>query len=125
MKKEIYSHYQDIWDRGPYSLEKFNKIINDTFEEVKKNFRENLQRFTIEIFNEYNGYDGDYGIRLTFYRFETDEEEKKREEREAKTLERMEKLKEANKKKAEKVKDKKKDPEYIKYLELKKKYKNL
>jgi len=120
-----------IYENEEITLEDFNKKVNDQIELAKKIFKENMEldnyelvKFALMLEKEYDDHNSN--LVLNVYRTETDKELKKRLEsikfREEADRVRKEK-KEENKKKKEKILEElNKNEEYLKFLELKKKF---
>lgn len=129
MKQEVKAYDKEIYHTGPYTLEEFNDICKNYFEEAKAVWEDKttqITRFTLELVTEWGSYgDRDRDVlTMHIFRTETDEEEKTRLEKAVKEKERIKKQKAtllANKKKKEELES---NPEYKKFLKLKEKYEN-
>lgn len=130
MKQIVKAYEIELYDNGPYTLEKFTTLCNEKFAAAKKNWQiatSIIESFTIEAKLE-SDYGSDYSyinLVLHIYRTETDEEELLRLQE---TEKRKKYAAEAKKKVLikKKVKDAlEKDPEYKKFQELKKKYEKI
>jgi len=123
MRKEIFSHYQTIYEDGPWTLEEFNKLIKGKINEIKKAHKASKPtKILLKLHTEHD-YDGrSTELRLDIYREETTEEQKRREQVEEDIKKRVEKLRAESKRKEQEKKKKEKernnDPDYVKYKEL-------
>ena len=114
----MYSNYliNDISTWTEYSLEDFAGLLSNEMEKRKNQIPDSFEfakaTISLEPGDEYESY-----LRIRVFRFETKEEIEKKEEAEKKRQETIKKRKAT-------IAKKKKDPEYLKYLELKKKFEN-
>ena len=134
-KKEVLFYNRDLDTNTEYSLEELTKLCKDYWKDSLELHKEDMKRqgytvnrYTIQALYESGYYnDGYTQFRINYYRSETDKEYSIRLEREQKYKEKADLDKKAaearaftKKKEQEKLM---KDPEYLKLLELKEKFK--